>query len=196
MAAGDARTFHRARAAGEAVSSILVLGGARSGKSRYAEGLGKGRKIYIATAHAFDDEMQDRISRHQQQRGTGWTTVEAPLDLVGALNVHDESEIFILVDCLTLWISNLLHAGKNVRAEVERLADFVSSAKARIAVVSNEVGQGIVPDNALARAFRDEQGFCNQRIAQAADEVVYMVAGLPMTLKKPARRAGSKRKAR
>lgn len=171
------------------MTSLLVLGGARSGKSRYAESLAKGRKFYIATAEAFDDEMRARIAEHQQRRGGDWQNVEEPLDLVGTLSRHDVAGHFVLVDCLTLWLSNLMHAQHDVRGEVRRLADFLRSAKARVVLVSNEVGQGIVPDNALARAFRDEQGWCNQRVAEAADEVVMMVAGLPMWLKKPKRKA-------
>jgi adenosylcobinamide kinase / adenosylcobinamide-phosphate guanylyltransferase len=166
------------------MTSLLVLGGARSGKSRYAEGLAHGPKVYIATAQAFDDEMRARIAEHQRRRGGEWENVEEPLELVGALARQDAKGHFILVDCLTLWLSNLMHAGRDARAEVGRLVEHLRQAKAHVVLVSNEVGQGIVPDNALARAFRDEQGWCNQRVAEAAEEVVMMVAGLPMWLKK------------
>jgi adenosylcobinamide kinase / adenosylcobinamide-phosphate guanylyltransferase len=169
------------------MSSLLVLGGARSGKSRYAEGLAKGRKIYIATAEALDDEMRARIAAHKHRRGGDWDDHEVPLQLVDALNKLDAKGSFILVDCLTLWISNLMHAGIDVRREASKLGGFLKSCKARVVLVSNEVGMGIVPENALARAFRDEQGFCNQHIAAAADEAVMMVAGLPMVLKKSKR---------
>jgi adenosylcobinamide kinase / adenosylcobinamide-phosphate guanylyltransferase len=169
------------------MSSTLVLGGARSGKSRYAEGLAGNRKIYIATAEVFDDEMRSRIAVHQEQRGAGWINVEEPLELPGMLAQHDARGVFILVDCLTLWISNLMHAKRDVPAAVTELAGWLKGCKAHVVLVSNEVGQGIVPENALARAFRDEQGFCNQRIAEAADEVIFMVAGLPMVLKKAER---------
>jgi adenosylcobinamide kinase / adenosylcobinamide-phosphate guanylyltransferase len=188
MAGCDARSFHRARAEGDSVTSVLVLGGARSGKSRYAEGLAKGHKVYIATAEAFDDEMRARIGEHRRRRGDDWENVEEPLDLLSALLKHDAARRFILVDCLTLWLSNLMHAQKDVRGEVGRLTDFLLGCKARVVLVSNEVGQGIVPDHALARVFRDEQGWCNQRVAEATDEVVMMIAGLPMRLKKPKRK--------
>jgi adenosylcobinamide kinase / adenosylcobinamide-phosphate guanylyltransferase len=175
------------------VTSLLVLGGARSGKSRYAETLAKGRKVYIATAEAFDEEMRARIAAHQDRRDGKWENVEEPLDVAGCLLSHDATGRFILVDCLTLWLSNLMHAQKNVREEVARLAGILGGCKARVVLVSNEVGQGIVPDNALARAFRDEQGWCNQRIAEVADEVVMIVAGLPVWLKRPKRILKSRR---
>ena len=167
----------------------LVLGGARSGKSRYAEGLAakrRGRKTYIATAEAIDSEMHKRIAKHRQQRGKGWETREAPLDLVEALAACKAN--FVLIDCITVWIGNLMHHGRDVRAEVERLCETLTRTKTRVVVVSNEVGLGIVPENALARAFRDEQGFANQRIAEVADEVIFVAAGLPLLLKKPRRK--------
>lgn len=175
----------------------FVLGGARSGKSRHAEGLAakrRGRKTYIATAETIDDEMRDRIDKHREQRGEGWVTREAPLDLVAALAACDAG--FVLVDCITIWIGNLMHHGRDVRAEVARLCEALALSQARVVVVSNEVGLGIVPENALARAFRDEQGFANQRIAEVADEVIFVAAGLPMVLKKPRRRPVSRAKAK
>jgi adenosylcobinamide kinase/adenosylcobinamide-phosphate guanylyltransferase len=163
----------------------LVLGGARSGKSRYAEGLAagfKGPKAYVATAEPRDEEMQARIAQHRARRGEGWTTYEAPLDLVQTLAGCREQ--FILLDCLTLWISNLILAERGVASAVEALCEELTGTKAHVVIVSNEVGQGIVPDNALARSFRDQQGLANQKLAEAADEVVLMVAGLPLILKK------------
>jgi len=175
----------------------FVLGGARSGKSRYAEELAtkrRGGKTYIATAEAIDTEMQARIAEHRQRRGEGWETSEAPLDLVAALAACKTS--FALIDCITVWIGNLMHHGRDVRSEVARLCETLSATKTRVVIVSNEVGFGIVPDNALARAFRDEQGFANQRLAEVADEVVFVAAGLPIVLKKPRRRPGPKAEAK
>jgi adenosylcobinamide kinase / adenosylcobinamide-phosphate guanylyltransferase len=164
--------------------SILVLGGARSGKSRHAEALAAGHggdKLYIATAQAGDDEMAARIAAHRSRRGPDWSTVEAPLALVEAL--ESAAEPFVLVDCLTLWISNLLLGGHDIAPQVERLAKAVGARPGTVVVVSNEVGLGIVPDNPLARRFRDEAGLANQRLAQACDEVVLVTAGLPLVLK-------------
>ena len=176
------------------MSAVLVLGGARSGKSRYAESLAKGRKFYVATAQASDEEMQQRIEIHQKQRGQGWQTFEVPLDLLGTLQTIDGKGRFILIDCLTIWLSNLMLGELDVRAEVEKLCDGLKKVKARVVLVSNEVGLGIVPANVLARAFRDEQGFTNQRIAEIADEVVFIAAGLPLVLKKAKRKAKPVRK--
>jgi adenosylcobinamide kinase/adenosylcobinamide-phosphate guanylyltransferase len=199
MAAGDARPFHRPLSAGQDMSKItLVLGGARSGKSRYAEGLAlKCRKqpTYIATAEITDAEMRERIEHHRAERGKKWRTMEAPLDLTAALGQADAAMSFTLVECVTVWINNLMYHGKDVATEVERLCESLATAKGHIVIVSNETGLGIVPDNALARRFRDEAGRANQRIAAVADEVVFIAAGLPMTLKKPkpaARRVRSK----
>jgi adenosylcobinamide kinase/adenosylcobinamide-phosphate guanylyltransferase len=171
------------------MSTLLVLGGARSGKSRYAESLAKGRKFYVATAEGSDEEMLQRINAHRNQRGQGWQTFEAPLDLLGTLQKIDAKGHFILIDCLTIWLSNLMLDNLDVRAEVEKLCDGLKKVKGRVVLVSNEVGLGIVPANVLARAFRDEQGFTNQRIAEIADEVVFIAAGLPMALKKAKRKA-------
>jgi adenosylcobinamide kinase / adenosylcobinamide-phosphate guanylyltransferase len=170
------------------MSVTLVLGGARSGKSRFAEGLATGEKVYIATAQALDQEMKARIADHQMRRGESWISVEEPLELLSALQRHDGRGRFILVDCLTLWLSNLMHAACDCAKEVQALADALPGFHSKIVMVSNEVGLGIVPDNALARSFRDEQGRCNQAIAEAADEVVMMVAGLPMWLKRKPRK--------
>jgi adenosylcobinamide kinase/adenosylcobinamide-phosphate guanylyltransferase len=164
--------------------SILVLGGARSGKSRFAEGLAagcQGERTYIATAEPGDAEMAARIADHRARRGPEWTTTEAPLALVEALETAPED--FVLIDCLTLWISNLLLGDFDIAPRVERLAEALRARRGTVVVVSNEVGLGIVPDNALSRRFRDEAGSANQRLAQACDEVVFVAAGLPITLK-------------
>jgi adenosylcobinamide kinase/adenosylcobinamide-phosphate guanylyltransferase len=161
------------------------LGGARSGKSAYAERLIESARmpaLYIATATAGDAEMAARIAAHQARRGALWSTQEAPLELAAALGAADRPA---LVDCLTLWVANLMHAGRDVAAEGERLVAALAARRAAVTLVANEVGLGIVPDNALARAFRDHAGRLNQRIAAAADSVVFIAAGLPLTLKGP-----------
>lgn len=165
---------------------ILVLGGARSGKSRYAEALGEARdgpKRYIATAEPGDEEMAARIAAHRARRGDGWETVEAPRDLAGALAAAMTADGFVLVDCVTVWLSNVMLAGKDTEAAVGNLLAALAQARGTVALVSNEVGLGIVPDNALARRFRDAAGGANQRLAAACDEVVFVAAGLPMVLK-------------
>lgn len=164
--------------------TILITGGARSGKSAIAEAraLAFGpRAVYIATAEASDPEMAARIDTHQARRGPEWTTHAEPLDLVGALNATDGRPR--LVDCLTLWLSNLMLADAAVEAEIARLEQALEQARAPVVLVANEVGSGIVPDNALARRFRDLQGQLNQRLAARADRVVLVVAGLPLFVK-------------
>lgn len=164
----------------------LVLGGARSGKSHFAEGLVTARPApwrYLATAQALDDEMGERIAHHRARRAAGWETVEAPLDLVSALAAVPEGRP-VLVDCLTLWLSNVLLAGRDAGAEADRLAAALSRPRGPWVVVSNEVGLGIVPDNPLARRFRDDAGRLNQRVAAAAGRVVLLVAGLPVEVKR------------
>ncbi len=163
----------------------LVTGGARSGKSRLAEAMVTGSGLtrrYIATAQAWDDEMRDRIAQHRADRGTGWITVEAPLDLGAALDGAAANDA-VLVDCATLWLTNHLLAEHDLDAEGDGLLAACARCKAPVVVVSNEVGWGIVPDNALARRFRDAQGRLNQRIAAQAGLVVGVMAGLPMVLK-------------
>ncbi len=165
---------------------LLVLGGARSGKSRYAEARAEAagaRLCYIATAEANDEEMADRIAHHRARRGSSWATVEAPLELPGAIAEAAGDDTALLVDCLTLWLSNLILAERDPDAEADRLIASVRHAGGTIILVSNEVGLGIVPDNALARRFRDAAGLANQRVAGIADEVVLVTAGLPLTLK-------------
>ena len=162
----------------------LVLGGARSGKSRYAEGLITVLPppwIYVATAEPGDAEMAERIAIHRTRRGADWNTLEVPRDLVGALSAHAGTPL--LVDCLTLWLSNVLLAGADVDVEIERLERALTRATAPLVLVANEVGFGIVPDNPLGRRFRDAQGLLNQRIAARADRVILVVAGLPLTIK-------------
>ena len=162
----------------------LVLGGARSGKSRYAEGLITVLPppwIYVATAEPGDAEMAERIAAHRTRRGADWSTLEVPRDLVGTLSAHQETPV--LVDCLTLWLSNVLLAGADIDVEIERLERALTRRAAPLVMVANEVGFGIVPDNPLGRRFRDAQGLLNQRIAARADRVVLVVAGLPLTIK-------------
>ncbi len=162
----------------------LVLGGARSGKSRFAEGLAAGfagPRTYVATAEAFDDEMRVRIAKHRADRaGDGWQTVEAPLAPETAIA---GAEGLVLMDCVTVWLGNLMHHERDLAASTEALIGAVRASRARIILVSNEVGLSIVPENAMARRFRDAQGFANQRIAAAADEVYFVAAGLPLKLK-------------
>lgn len=161
----------------------LVLGGARSGKSRHAESLCVGERHYIATAQAFDDEMRARIAKHRSDRGNNWVTHEVTHALAEILQQIDEKGRVILVDCLTLWLSNLMLSDKDWDQLSQQLIAALPSLKADVVFVSNEVGLSIVPENALARAFRDAQGILNQRLAQVAGKVVFVAAGLPLTLK-------------
>jgi adenosylcobinamide kinase/adenosylcobinamide-phosphate guanylyltransferase len=168
----------------------LVLGGARSGKSRYAEGLVQALPppwIYVATAQAYDNEMRERISTHRTRRPAGWSTVEAPLGLVAAIREAPEGAP-VLVDCLTLWLTNVLLSERDVASEIDDLMQACRRAPGPLILVSNEVGLSIVPDNALSRRFRDEAGLLHQRIAEIADRVVLMVAGLPLVAKREGRR--------
>jgi len=163
----------------------LVLGGARSGKTVFAQAQAEAaaaRPTLIATAQAFDDEMRIRIERHRAERGDRWTTIEAPLDLTAALAALTADDA-VVVDCLTLWLSNLMHAQADIEASVRDLVIALAACPARVWLVSNEVGQGIVPDNALARRFRDEAGWMHQRLAASADAVFLIVASLPLRLK-------------
>jgi adenosylcobinamide kinase / adenosylcobinamide-phosphate guanylyltransferase len=164
---------------------VLITGGARSGKSRRAEARAHsfpGRPVYIATAEALDAEMAERIAHHRARRGDDWIECETPLDLVAALDATDGGGAR-LVDCLTLWLSNLLHAGRDWSNEAALLAAVLCKQSSPVILVTNEVGLGIVPDNALARSFRDAAGLLNQNIAAIADEVEFVVAGLPMRIK-------------
>jgi adenosylcobinamide kinase / adenosylcobinamide-phosphate guanylyltransferase len=171
--------------AGE-IRSLLVLGGARSGKSRYAQSLAEqsGKTcVLIATAEAGDAEMAKRIALHKAERGPAWRTLEAPLALADALVQVAAPETIVLVDCLTLWLTNLMLAGRDAAAETQRLAAVIPVLGGPAIFVSNEVGTGIVPENRLAREFRDAQGRLNQRVAAACESVVLVAAGLPLTLK-------------
>jgi len=163
----------------------LILGGARSGKSAHAEQLVANFPApwtYIATAQAFDDEMGERIAAHRARRDERWRTVDAPLELAAALRAAGE-RVPVLVDCLTLWLSNHMLAGHDIDDERRRLEKVLAEPAGPWFVVSNEVGMGIVPDNALARRFRDEAGRLNRRIAASADSVIMLVAGIPMQVK-------------
>ena len=166
-------------------SLSLVIGGARSGKSTFAElmiaGTSRPRR-YIATSEAWDDEMRDRIARHQSDRGGDWVTVEAPLDLPAALATAPGNEA-VLIDCATLWLTNHLLASHDITEATHALIAALAACPAPVVIVSNEVGYGIVPENALARRFRDEQGRLNQRLAREAALVVTVIAGLPLVLK-------------
>ncbi|WP_225063374.1 bifunctional adenosylcobinamide kinase/adenosylcobinamide-phosphate guanylyltransferase [Komagataeibacter rhaeticus] len=163
---------------------IFVLGGARSGKSRVAEGLfarWPAPWTYLATCQPHDGEMETRIATHRARRGEGWRTVEAPLDLPRALDGAAASPV--LVDCLTLWLTNLMLAERDVAQATQELLAALGRRTEPTVLVSNEVGQGIVPDNALARRFRDEAGLLHQAIAREAARVVFVVAGLSMEMK-------------
>lgn len=167
----------------------LVIGGARSGKSAYAEGQALeshagGRAVtYLATGEARDAEMDERIAHHRARRPAGWRTVEEPLLLAAALRRAAAPDTCLLVDCLTLWLANVLFAERD--GEVAKLLETLPELPGRIILVSNEVGWGIVPENALARRFRDEQGRLNQRVAALADRVTLVAAGLALPLKQP-----------
>jgi adenosylcobinamide kinase / adenosylcobinamide-phosphate guanylyltransferase len=174
--------------------SLLIVGGARSGKSRFAvERLpADARIVFVATAQARDEEMAKRIARHRAERPTGWSTLEAPFDLVSRLRGLDGAPDGILVDCLTLWVSNLLLRGDRddtILGEAEALAGVIGRRRSRFILVSNEVGEGVHPETALGRRFRDLLGSVNQRIAAVCDSVVLMVAGIPLTVKAPTVRA-------
>lgn len=166
----------------------LVLGGARSGKSRYAEQkmLGNGKqRFYLATAQALDEEMEQRIETHRLKRASGWTTVEEPLHLSSTLTRIDGPDRCILVDCLTLWVSNLLHAGPviSLREKKQELLNILPGLAADVYLVSNEVGWGIVPLGELSRIFVDEAGWLQQDLVRICDRVTLIVAGLPLRLK-------------
>jgi len=171
--------------------TTLVLGGARSGKSQVAEALTLAQTapgataLYLATAEAFDDEMRTRIGHHQSRRGEHWETIEEPLNLAQIITENSVAGGAILVDCLTLWLSNLMHAERDVAAETAALIDALETAPGAVVLVSNEVGQGIVPENTLARAFRDLAGVMHQSCAASCDRVLFVTAGLVQTLKGP-----------
>lgn len=168
---------------------ILVTGGARSGKSKYAEQRAEelgARRLYVATAEARDEEMTQRIAEHQRRRGNRWITVEEPVKLAETLMAWRGRTDCALIDCLTLWLSNLLigRDKKYVVEEIEALVKIMAPLDFHVIIVTNEVGWGIVPDNSLARQFRDLSGWANQQIAAAANEVVLTIAGIPTIVKK------------
>lgn len=166
--------------------ATLVLGGARSGKSVFAEQLVESsglRPVYIATGQALDAEMGGRIAEHQGRRGGNWQTVEAPLELVEAIAAQCSPQTAVLVDCLNLWVTNLMMADHDIDSASNALCQALAQAKGPLVLVSSEVGLGIVPDNAMARAFRDHAGRINQRVAGVAKTVYLVAAGLPLVLK-------------
>jgi adenosylcobinamide kinase/adenosylcobinamide-phosphate guanylyltransferase len=170
--------------------TTLIIGGCRSGKSGHALCLGEKaagrRNLFVATARAGDPEMKDRIERHQRDRGDRWQTVEEPVDIVGTLEQQGPGSDIVLIDCLTLWTSNLMTAldtDEEIIDEMDRLNRLVSAPPCPVIIVANEVGLGIVPEHPLARRFRDLAGWCNQRISHASAKVIWMVAGIPVTIK-------------
>ncbi|MEM9043164.1 MAG: bifunctional adenosylcobinamide kinase/adenosylcobinamide-phosphate guanylyltransferase [Pseudomonadota bacterium] len=162
---------------------IFILGGARSGKSARALDLAPAPHVFIATAEALDDEMAERIRLHQEERGPTWQLAEAPLDLGPVIAAHAGSETTLVIDCLTLWLSNLMHHDRDIDAETDKLISAIGSAPGRIVLVSNEIGLGLAPMESLSRRFRDAQGRLNQKIAAMADHVEFIAAGLPLALK-------------
>ena len=174
--------------AARAGNLTLILGGARSGKSRYAERLVLASgltPVYVATAEALDAEMAARIAQHRARRDKSWRTIEEPIDLVGVLLRECRSGQAVLVDCLTLWLTNLMMAQWPVQAESTRLLELLPTRAGDLVLVSNEVGLGVIPTDAMARAFIEHAGWLHQRIAEQADVVVFMSAGLPLHLKSP-----------
>ncbi|MEZ2127221.1 MULTISPECIES: bifunctional adenosylcobinamide kinase/adenosylcobinamide-phosphate guanylyltransferase [unclassified Sinorhizobium] len=166
--------------------AALVLGGARSGKSRFAESLVMSsgpERHYVATGRAWDEEMRCRIEQHKSDRDALWTTHEEPLDLVSCLRTIDADGRAILIDCLTLWVTNLMMEERNMASEFAALIEFLPMARARLVFVSNEVGLGIVPENRMAREFRDQAGRLHQMVAAAVAEVYFVAAGLPLKMK-------------
>ncbi|MCX2722835.1 bifunctional adenosylcobinamide kinase/adenosylcobinamide-phosphate guanylyltransferase [Roseibium salinum] len=166
--------------------ATLVLGGARSGKSRFAETLAEKsglQKVYVATGAALDAEMADRIAAHRHQRGAAWHTIEEQFDLKGVLLRESRPDRVVLVDCLTLWLSNLTFSEKDVGAQTAQLCQVLPRLEGTCIFVSNEIGMGIVPENGLSRSFRDAQGRLNQSMAQACSQVVFVAAGLPLLMK-------------
>lgn len=168
--------------------AVLVTGGARSGKSRFAERMAGAfqRVVYLATAEGLDEEMRRRIESHRHYRPSHWTTVEEPLSILPRLTEAARESDLVLLDCITLWISNQLcreRSDREIEGEVERLAEWTADQPGRLILVSNEVGAGIVPGNPLSRRFRDLTGLANQRLAASATHVYWLVAGIPNRIK-------------
>jgi len=168
---------------------VLITGGARSGKSAEALRLAKphARRVFIATAEPLDDEMRERIARHRAERGAGWETIEAPLDLSGAVRSIDDRNAALVIDCLTVWLGNWMHLDAATNETASPCNDLIEALRkshaGRIILVSNEVGMGIVPEHALVRCYRDVAGRLNQRIAAVADRVILMVCGQALIIK-------------
>lgn len=175
------------------MANTLILGGARSGKSALGEKLAlasQPERIYLATAEARDSEMQDRINHHRERRGNNWHLIEEAIDIAAIINKHSKPETVILIDCLTLWTSNLMERTCNIDHRVQTLVEACQKAKGDLIFVSNEVGLGIVPMNQMARDFRDHAGRVNQKMAGAVDTVHFCLSGLPLTLKKDGKATG------
>ncbi len=169
---------------------MLILGGAKSGKSSFALNVCNSldrERIFLATAQAFDQEMEERITHHQAERGSGWRTIEEPLKVAETIGSLDSKDTVILLDCLTLWLNNLyMEYGEDqetIDEAIENLARQLADIRGAVVVVSNEVGMGIVPDNQLSRTYRDTAGYINQRIARLSGKVVAVLAGIPLVLK-------------
>jgi adenosylcobinamide kinase/adenosylcobinamide-phosphate guanylyltransferase len=168
---------------------ILITGGCRSGKSRFASDFANqhfSKKLYLATCEALDEEMAQRIEHHKKMRGPEWQTVEEPIKIVEGIRQYEDGVEVILLDCITLWLSNLLTKGNTdlkIMDEINRFLEMIKQTPASLVIVSNEVGMGIVPVDPLGRRFRDLSGMANQRIAQVAETVIFMVSGIPIFLK-------------
>ncbi|MBI5640211.1 MAG: bifunctional adenosylcobinamide kinase/adenosylcobinamide-phosphate guanylyltransferase [Nitrospirae bacterium] len=165
---------------------VFITGGARSGKSRFALNEASkipGKRFFVATATAGDDEMARRIEKHRQDRSGEWETIEEPLRVAEVISAADSADAVFVIDCLTLWLSNIIDAGLDIESEADRLICLLGACHSQVFIVSNEVGLGIVPENVLARTFRDLAGFLNQRIAGAADEAYFMASGIPVKIK-------------
>ena len=165
--------------------TTLILGGARSGKSLFAENILEHyeQKTYLATALALDNEMKIRIEKHQARRGSRWETIEESIDIADVISKQGQKNCPLLVDCLTLWAINLLSAGHTHRQEVERLLNALKNAAGPVVMVSNEIGLGVIPETDLSRLFVDLQGDINQAVAEASDHVIFVAAGLPIVMK-------------
>ncbi len=166
--------------------SILIIGGARSGKSSHALVLGEildGNRIFVATAQRSDDEMNARIDHHRQERGDLWETIEEPVAICDVIHSNDGGDVTVVVDCLTLWLNNLMLYDHDVDTEIACLVDRIRDFRGDLIIISNELGMGLVPDTALGRSFKDTHGRMNRLVAEVCDQVLLMVAGIPITVK-------------